>query len=108
MGARLHVWYSAVMASVEEVKKLAALARVSVSEEKLEQFTKEFDAILAYVGQLDTLALPKDLKPNPALKNVFREDGKPTPPGTWTKKIVDAFPEKEGDYLKVKQIISHD
>ena len=97
------------MATAEEVKKLAALARIRVPEAELEKFTKEFDAILAYVGQLEKLELPKDLKDSkPALRNVFRADDSVTPPGQWTKKLVDAFPEKQGDYLVVKQIISHD
>ena len=96
------------MASVEEVKKLAALARIRVGEEELPKFTAEFDAILAYVGQLEKLELPADLKTVPRLKNVFREDVNPTESGTWTKKMVAAFPEKEGDLLVVKKIISHD
>ena len=96
------------MASVEDVKKLAALARIEVKEEELEKFTKEFDAILAYVGQLEKLKLPKDLKTIPALRNVMRADENPTESGTWTKKLVDAFPQKEDNYLVVKQIISHD
>ncbi len=96
------------MASAEEVKKLASLARIAVSEEELPKFTKEFEAILAYVGQLEKLDLPKDLKAAPVLKNVMRKDENPTEAGAWTKKMVDAFPEKEGDYLVVKQIISHD
>lgn len=97
------------MATAEEVKKLAKLARISVPEADLEKFTKEFDAILAYVGQLEKLDLPQDLKDTkPPLRNVARADGEPTPPGTWTTKIVDAFPQKEGDYLVVKQILSHD
>lgn len=96
------------MASAEEVKKLAALARVEVEPGELERFTKEFEAILSYVSQLDALDLPKDLATAPRLRNVLREDADPTPPGTWTKKLVALFPEKEGDYLAVKQIISHD
>lgn len=97
------------MVTPEDVKKLAALARIQVSEEALPTFTSEFDAILAYVGQLDALALPKDLKDaKPPLRNVFRPDENPTPPGTWTKKLVSAFPEREGDALVVKQIITHD
>ncbi len=97
------------MATADEVKKLAALARIRVPEAELAKFMKEFDAILAYVGQLEKLELPKDLKDSkPALRNVFRADDSVTPPGQWTKKLVDAFPEKQGDYLVVKQIISHD
>lgn len=97
------------MATTEEVKKLAALARISLPEAQLEKFTKEFDAILAYVGQLEKLELPKDLADKrPLLRNVFRKDGEPTPSGAWTEKMVAAFPEKEENYLVVKQIISHD
>jgi aspartyl/glutamyl-tRNA(Asn/Gln) amidotransferase C subunit len=97
------------MATTEDVRKLAALARITVPEADLERFTKEFDAILAYVGQLDKLELPKDLKDTkPAVRNVFREDGGPTETGTWTEKIAGQFPAREGDALVVKQIISHD
>lgn len=97
------------MATSEEVKKLAALARVSVAESDLARFTQEFDGILEYVGQLEKLDLPKDLKEaKPPLRNVMRADEGATPAGQWTKKLVEAFPEKEGEYLAVKQIISHD
>ena len=97
------------MASIEEVKKLAALARISMAEAELEKFTKEFDAILAYVGQLEKLELPEGLSDtNPPLRNVFRKDENPVPAGTNTEKLAAQFPEREGDYLVVKQIISHD
>ena len=96
------------MATVDEVKKLAALARIEVKEEELAKFTKEFEAILAYVGQLEKLELPKDLKTIPVQKNVFREDKDVTPAGTWTEKLVAAFPQSENNSLVVKQIISHD
>ena len=97
------------MATTAEVQKLAALARITVSEEGLEKFTKEFDAILAYVGQLEQLSIPKEiLGAKPVLKNVFRADTNPTPAGTWTEVLAAAFPAREGDALVVKQIISHD
>ena len=97
------------MASGEEVKKLAALARIRVSDAELEKFTKEFDAILAYVGQLDALNIDtKAPKTAPPLRNVFREDGEPHEKGAWTEKLAEQFPAREGDALSVKQIISHD
>lgn len=97
------------MATTEEVKKLAALARISVPEAELEQFTKEFDAILAYVGQLNTLELPAGLKDEkPTLRNVYREDSNEIPAGELTEKLAAAFPERQGDYLVVKQIITHE
>lgn len=97
------------MATVEDVKKLAALARISVSDAELEKFTKEFDAILTYVGQLESLHLPDDLKgEKPALRNVMREDGEPHPAGLHTEKLAAQFSGRDGDALSVKQIIHHD
>lgn len=97
------------MATTEEVQKLAALARIKISEKGLEKFTSEFDAILAYVGQLEKLDLPKGLKgEKPSLRNVMREDGEPHAPGACTEKLAEQFPDREGNALSVKQIISHD
>jgi aspartyl/glutamyl-tRNA(Asn/Gln) amidotransferase C subunit len=97
------------MASQEDVLRLAALARVSVKEEELGRLVEEFDGILAYVGKLDelTLTVGKD-REVPALRNVFRDDEHPRESGEYTEKLVAQFPEKEGNLLKVRQVISHD
>lgn len=115
------------MATTEEVKKLAALARIRVEDSELEtkvaggdssgtadavlrKFTSEFDAILAYVGQLEKLDLQQGeaLLEKPALRNVMREDGEPHEACIFTEKLAEQFPQREGDALSVKQIISHD
>jgi len=98
------------MATTEEVKKLAALARITVADAELEKFTSEFDAILAYVGQLEKLELPQGdaLRDKPVLRNVMRVDGEPHASGMYTEKIAEQFPAREGDALSVKQIITHD
>ncbi len=96
------------MATTEEVKKLAAMARIRVEDSELEKFTNEFDAILAYVGQLEKLELPIEKNAKPMLRNVMREDGEPHAGGVYTKKLAEQFPAREGDALSVKQIISHD
>ncbi|MFZ1075490.1 MAG: Asp-tRNA(Asn)/Glu-tRNA(Gln) amidotransferase subunit GatC [Minisyncoccia bacterium] len=97
------------MATIEDVKKLAALARIKVEDSELEKFTKEFDAILAYVGQLEELNLPVDAtKEVPALRNVMREDGVPHKGGIYTEKLAEQFSAREGNALSVKQIISHE
>ncbi len=114
------------MATTEEVKKLAALARITIADEELttktaqggssdaaeaafRKFTSEFDAILAYVGQLEELELPEGLVgEKPALRNIFRDDAEPYPARTFTEKITAQFPARSGDALLVKQIISHE
>ena len=97
------------MATTEEVKKLAALARISVAPAELEKFTSEFDAILGYIGQLEKLELPKGReREKPALRNVMRTDGTPHTPGEYTEKLAEQFSARTGDALSVKQIISHE
>ena len=94
------------MATIEEVKKLAALARIKLADAELDKFTSEFDAILGYVGQLEKLNLPQDLKgEKPFLRNVMRADGEPHAPEAHTEKIAAQFSAREGDALSVKQII---
>jgi aspartyl-tRNA(Asn)/glutamyl-tRNA(Gln) amidotransferase subunit C len=97
------------MATAEDVKKLASLARIHVEDAELEKFTREFDAILAYVGQLEKLEISKDLEnEKPPIRNVMREDTDPHATGMYTAKIAEQFPAREGDALMVKQIITHE
>ncbi|HEY1042142.1 MAG TPA: Asp-tRNA(Asn)/Glu-tRNA(Gln) amidotransferase subunit GatC [Candidatus Paceibacterota bacterium] len=95
-------------ASAEDVKRLAALARVEVPEADLPRFAAEFDSILEYVGKLEELDLPETGRNLSSVRNVLRADENPSAPGTWTDAITAQFPDREGDSLKVKQIISHD
>lgn len=96
------------MATTDDVKKLAALARISISDAELEKFTKEFDAILGYIGQLESLELPKTGAEKPPLRNVMRADGEPHEGHLYTERIAAQFPTRKGDALSVKQIITHD
>ncbi len=97
------------MERTDEVKRLAALARIHVGDAELKKFAGEFDAILAYVGQLEEIDLSRSAGVKaPPLRNVMRGDGEPHAPGMYTEKLAAQFPAREGDALAVKQIISHD
>ena len=97
------------MATVEEVKKLAALARIRVADADLEKFTKEFDAILTYVETVSAVEIPQGeaLREGKELRNVMRADGEPHAPGAHTEKLAEQFSAREGDALSVKQILKH-
>jgi aspartyl-tRNA(Asn)/glutamyl-tRNA(Gln) amidotransferase subunit C len=97
------------MATPEEVTQLAALARLSLEGEALTSMTRELDAILSYVGQLESLDLSAaEAEPLGAVHNVLRADDAPHEPGAYTEALAPQFPEREGSALSVKQIISHD
>lgn len=91
-----------------DVEKLAALARIGIAHGKLEAFTKEFDAILAYVDKLQELHLPDLKDAKPVVRNIFREDGHPHEAGKYTERLVAQFPAHEGNELSVRQIIQND
>lgn len=87
---------------------MAALARIRIEDSELEKFTKEFDAILKYISQLEFLDLPAPSSHLSALRNVMRKDGEPHATGKYTEKLTEQFPQREGNALVVKQIISHE
>ncbi len=96
-------------ATPEDVKRLADLSRIAIADANLERFAEGFDAILEYVGKLEELTLPiGNARIVPTVRNVLREDGEPHTPGIYTENIIAQFPEREGNSLSVKQILSND
>lgn len=93
------------MISIEEVKKLADLARIEMGDEEIEKLRGEMDAILDYVGQIKSVTEDLGGNMNESKTNVFREDIDPTESETHSKEILAAFPQKEKNYLKVKKIL---
>lgn len=96
------------MALTDDVKRLAALARIEVKDEEIEKFAKEFESVLAYVGQIESLKVSHKAGDTPAVRNIMREDGEPHAKGAYTKVLVDQFPDKDGNSLKVPKILSND
>lgn len=94
--------------SKEDIRKLADLARIEVTDAEAESLKKDIESILGYVGQVTTVAAASESKEEIELGpviNVLREDENPTEPGTNTADIVAEFPDKEKNYLKVKKIL---
>jgi aspartyl-tRNA(Asn)/glutamyl-tRNA(Gln) amidotransferase subunit C len=94
------------MISKDDIKHLADLSRIEISDGELETLSDEIDAILEYVGQVKSITAEEvsgvDIGP---VKNVFREDIDPNEPGTFKDDLIAEFPNKSGDYLKVKKIL---
>ncbi len=94
---------------IETVERLSRLSRIAIPEERKEALAGEFESVLAYIAQLNELAIPVSGTPVlPALHNVFRPDTDAYEEGKWTEEIVKAFPAKSGNSLSVKKIISND
>lgn len=93
--------------SSDDVRKLAELSRLSLTDEEVEKMRGEIESILAYVDTIQKVALPDGVTPSPHLdiQNVMREDVAPHEGGAFTKDVVAQFPDSENDYLKVKKIL---
>ncbi len=95
------------MISKETIKNLADLARIEIKEEETAKLAGEIEAILEYVGQVKSVAgdMKEGVEFGP-VRNVMREDvPNPIGPGAFSKELIAEFPDKEGDYLKVRKIL---
>lgn len=88
----------------KDIKNLAELARIEISESEAEGLTSEIDSILAYIGQTKDAVGDIDKKVSD-LHNVMRDDVVTNKPGQYTDDLLKNAPSKEGNYFKVKKIL---
>lgn len=92
--------------SRDDVLKLARLARLSLSEAEIEEYSRELSEILQYVEQLGAIDV-EGLKPTnqiTGLKNVTRSDTV-RDYGYGPKKLLENVPSVSSDEIKVKRMI---
>jgi aspartyl-tRNA(Asn)/glutamyl-tRNA(Gln) amidotransferase subunit C len=87
-----------------DVRALAKLARLEVSDEEVAKLEKELPSVLAFVEQIQKASSEAPAEEH-ALRNVMREDADPHESGLYTKKVLDAAPAQEKDYVVVKQVL---
>lgn len=88
----------------DDVKKIADLARIELSDKEAESLAEEFDSILGYIKQIESMPSYSGLSES-KLKNVMREDGDPHAPAEYTEAILSNAPARVGDFVKVKKIL---
>lgn len=96
--------------SKEEVEQIAKLARLSLSEQEKVYYGAQLSAILDYIGMLskvDTDEVEETCQVS-GLEDVFREDKALECDTESKKKILNCFPAREGDFLKVRAVFGGD
>lgn len=88
-----------------DIKALASLARLAVSDAELEKLQSELPGILAFVDTIQK-AHVSSTPVVPALHNVVRPDENPHESGVYTERLLAAAPLSEGKRIVVKQVIS--
>jgi aspartyl-tRNA(Asn)/glutamyl-tRNA(Gln) amidotransferase subunit C len=91
--------------SNDQVKHVANLARLAITEEEVEKFTKQLDAIITFAEQLNELDTA-NVEPTYHvldMKNVFREDIKQE--GLPRKEVLKNAPDHQDGQIRVPAIM---
>ena len=96
------------MISKEEVKHISKLARLELTEKEVEKMQKDISAILDYFNLLKKADTSK-VKIQAAFAqngtNGMRTDEIEVIKNNLKSKIINAFPDRKDDYIKVKTIL---
>lgn len=88
-----------------DVRALANMVRMEVSDAELAKLEREIPAILAFVDTIqsaDTSGVTEDT----SLRNVTRLDEDPHESGLYTEDLLAAAPGREGNRIAVKQVLT--
>ena len=90
--------------TTDEVKKLAHLARIELSEAEIQAFSKDLESILGYVDQISQADV-SDIVPNYLETNIARVDADPNPSGMYAEKMLADAPDAQDGFYKVPKIL---
>lgn len=91
----------------KEIKKIASLARISLSKQEQERFSTEIDSILEFFKDLGNVNVEnyQTFNHHNLNKSQLREDKSEKRPENEKEDIRKQFPKSRGDYLNVKAVL---
>lgn len=97
------------MITKQEIEKLANLARIKVDNEEIQSLASDISSILSYVDEIKKVNMDMDSKANVgAVSNIYRQDISIPSSQDTVQAILNESPDKHGDFIAVKKIISQD
>jgi len=91
---------------IVDIRTLANLSRIELREEDIPRLTEEIGGVLHFVEQVQQFDVGEETE-GEGLHNVMREDTDSYEPGTYTDALLNAAPKRQGDYVEVKQVLTH-
>ena len=91
----------------EQIKHLAKLAQLELTDAEVELYSGQLTSILQYVDKVKDVELSDDVKRDFKKVNTFREDENPHKAGEHREAIIEAMPKIENDLLVVKKILNN-
>ena len=89
---------------INDIKKLGELAKIEINETEAEGFKKDFESILGYIKQIESVDLG-DVSPVYQTENVTRGDVAKNTPGEFSDDLLSSAPNTENGFIKVKKIL---
>ena len=94
----------------EDIQKLGELAKIEIKPEEAEGFKKDFESILGYINQIESVDLStqagvSDVKETFSTKNVLQEDIAKNKTGEFSAELLSSAPNTENGFIKVKKIL---
>lgn len=93
------------MISKDEVRHIAGLARIGITEKEVEKFSTDLSAVLDWIKQLEEVDVIEVLPTAhiTGMSNISREDR--VKDFLNKEKVVKLFPESKNGYNKVKSVL---
>lgn len=88
------------MFSISDIEKIATLSSLELTQEEKETFARQFESILAYFDQIQSLSLPVDAKPEKKADHLREDVARPS--GITPQ---DFSPYLEDGHFKVPKVI---
>lgn len=91
-----------------DIRALAALARLKVSDEEVARLEGEIPHILAFIDSISRVAIGGVSSSNshlPEHRTIMREDTEAFEPGAFTEALLAAAPARTKDRVVVKQVL---
>ncbi len=88
-----------------DIDKLAALARLDMSDSEKESLLGDFGSILEYIDQISSVSISSAVTSQNTTLNVVREDMVVSSGDDTLGLISENLPESADGFLKVKQIL---
>ncbi len=88
-----------------DIRALAKLARLDMDDSEVAKLEKEIPAILDFVEAIQGAGVPAGTV-SPDVRNVMRDDADAHESGVYSERLLRAAPNKKGERIAVKQVIS--
>jgi aspartyl-tRNA(Asn)/glutamyl-tRNA(Gln) amidotransferase subunit C len=94
--------------AIDDVRHVAKLARLALTEPQLERFTNQLEAILEYVAKISEVDISgvEPMAHAVHLVNVLRDDE--VQPSLPLDKVLSNAPQTDGPFFKVPKVIGGD